>query len=148
MNLSINISAQAVAWYAAIVSTVSVFIAVLNYLSDRRRLKVLAQHGFLTGMGDDSTKVMISVANIGKRPVTISSVGFEVKDSGDMILISTPNLSLPKTLKEGTSGQTWINHEELLYLLKKEKKTVKDIKYVWCKDSTGKVYKAKFKLKW
>lgn len=148
MDLSINISANAVAWYAAIVSTVGVIVATLNFLSDRRRVKVTAQHGFLTGVGDDSTKVMLTVANIGKRPVTASSVGFAIKGSGDVILTATPNLVLPKTLKEGTSGQTWINHDELMRVLKREKKGVEDIEYVWCRDSTGKTYKGKYRLKW
>ncbi len=145
MNISINISANVVAWYAAIVSTIVMVIAILNYLGDKRRLKVSAQHGFLTGVSDDSTKVIITAANIGKRPITVSGVGFEMNEGGNLILMETPMLKLPHTLKEGTSCQTWINHDELMGGIKGD---VKRIKSVWYRDSTGKYYKAKYKLQW
>jgi hypothetical protein len=148
MEFSINITANMVAWYAAIVSTLGVIVAVLNYLGDKRRLKLSASHGILTGMGDDSTKVIFSAANTGKRPVTISGVGLSFVEKNDLVLVRTPNLKLPSTLKEGQSCSTWMDHAELEHLLKREKKTVKDIKYVWFRDSTGKRYRRKYKLKW
>ena len=147
-EISITISAATVAWYAAIVSTVSVAIAILNYLGDKRRLKVSASHGFLTGVGDDTTKVILTAANTGKRPVTVQGVGFLFNDGSDLILMNTPNLRLPKAVEQGESCSTWINHDELLESLKGENRTIQDIKSVWFRDSTGVRFTAKSKLKW
>ena len=148
MNIDLNISASAVAWYAAIVSTAGVIVALLNFMADKRRLRVKASHGLLVGVNDDSTKIFISVANIGKRPVSISSVGFTVKGGDDMVLTTTPNLNLPKTLKEGAGVQTWMNHEEFVRVLARGDRAVEDVAYTWCRDSTGKVYRSRFTLKW
>ncbi len=147
-ELSITISANTVAWYAAIVATVSASVTILNYLSDRRKLKVSASHGLITGTGDWSAKVILTAANTGKRPVTIQGVGFTFYDKSDLILTTTPNLNLPKTVKEGDSCSTWIDHAELITSLRIEKREIGDIKCTWFRDSTGKRYTQKFKLKW
>lgn len=146
-EINITISAATVAWYAAIISTASVIIAILNYLGDKRRLRVSASHGFLTGVGDDATKVILTAANVGKRPVTVQGVGFLFND-GSLILMNTPNLRLPKTVEQGESCSTWINHDELLESLKGGNRTKKDIKSIWFRDSTGVRFTAKSKLKW
>ena len=147
-ELSIVISAEAVAWYAAVVSTIGVTLGILNHIGDRRMLKISASHGFLTGMGDGSTKVFLTAANIGKRPVTVEGVGFTFRDKNSLAIMRTPNLNLPKTLKEGQSCSTWIDHAEFLDQLKNGDHTIKDVKKVWFRDSTGKRYESKFKLKW
>jgi hypothetical protein len=154
-SINFTISASTVAWYAAIVSTVGVIIALtsaiiafLNYRADKRRLKVSISRGFLTGLGDDSTKLIFNAANIGKRPVTIQGVGLSLKGKTNLIIMNTPMLKLPHTIKEGDSAQTWSDHAELIEQLKQSKKTIRDVKTVWFRDSTGKVYSRKTKLKW
>lgn len=147
-DINISISANSVAWYAAIVATISALIAVLNYLNDKRRLKVSISRGFLTGVGDDSTKLFLKAANIGKRPVTVNGVGFNLKGKTDITLMHTPMLNLPYTIKEGNSCQTWIEHEEFLMQLKQDGDTIQDITHIWFRDSTGKIYKKRAKLKW
>lgn len=147
-EISIVISATTVAWYAAVVSTVSVIIATLNYLGDKRKLKVSASHGFLTGVSDDSTKVFLTAANTGNRPVTVQGVGLTFKDGSDLILMSTPGLELPKAVEQGDSCATWIDHAELLASLKRDGKSTEDIDLVWFRDSTGKRFTAKYSLKW
>lgn len=154
-NIHFTISASTVAWYAAIVSTIGVmialasaFISFLNYRADKRRLKVSISRGFLSGVGDESTKLFFKAANVGKRPVTIQSVGMGLGGRTNLILMSTPMLKLPYTIKEGDSAQTWSDHAELIQQLKRSKKTIRDIKTVWFSDSTGEVYNRKVKLKW
>ena len=141
-EFSIQITASAVAWYGAIVATASALIAFFNYLSERRKIKVTISHGFLVyGRGlEDRLRVFINAANIGKRPVTVNTVGFRLKNGNDIVLMETPSLQLPFTIEEGRSCQTWIDKKELLGEIKKAKTK---IKFGWYRDSTGKYYKGR-----
>ena len=67
-----------VAWYAAIVATVGLVIAVYVAWRDRRRVVLYGVSGYgVPGSGPfwpDKKYIAITIANRGRRPITISTV--------------------------------------------------------------------------
>lgn len=147
-EISITVSAETVAWYGAIIATLSLVIAATKLFADRRRLRVSVDYGILKGVGDERTKVFISAANIGKRPITVNSLGLRFKDNTEIIIRQTPNLNMPHTLNEGEDCRTWIDKEELVASLAENNKQLSDIEYGWYRDATSKYFTGKYKLKW
>jgi hypothetical protein len=144
--LTITISANSVAWYGAVVATASALIATANYLGDKRKLKVKVTHGLFVGNTfdiDEKMMVFVGAANVGKRPVTVNSAGFRFRNGQDIVLMETPGLQLPFTVEEGKKCQTWIEKKDLVKAMKKQKSR---IKFGWYTDSTGKLYKGKYKI--
>ena len=75
----ITISGSVVAAYAAVLSTITGAAQLWNYRRDRARIKVSAQNN-MTMFGDAQFKnlsdlCIITVANLGRRPVTITTIG-------------------------------------------------------------------------
>jgi hypothetical protein len=75
----ISISGSVVAAYAAIFSTITAAAQLWNYARDRARIKVTARTNMQL-MGDSKYKagqtlLIVTVANLGRRPVTITTVG-------------------------------------------------------------------------
>jgi len=147
-TLHIEISASVVAWYGAIVATISVIasaiLGTITLLRDRASIKIKISHGFLVhgpNLSDD-LYIFIEASNKGRRPVTLTSVGFKLKN-GNNIVFTEPR-ELPKELTEGKSYQEWVNKKAIEEDCQKLKTT---IRYAWFKDATGKVYKKKYKLK-
>lgn len=86
--LKIEISATTVAWYGAIMATLSIVIALLNYLRDGPKIKIEYRKDMrMVGQGlYDSSKTYfnITVINKGRRPINITKaamriLGFEQK---------------------------------------------------------------------
>ena len=78
--MTIEISANAVSWYAAIVATISAGASVYNAWRDRSRL-VFRFMPNMQMVGDLSAKrcLYTSIANAGRRPITISHLHFSDK---------------------------------------------------------------------
>ena len=77
----LEISANTVAWYGAIVATGSVFISFLNFINDRERVRVRYQRSMrVTPASQYNPEIdytLIEVINFSRRPVTIKTVGGE-----------------------------------------------------------------------
>jgi len=147
-TLHIEISVSTVAWYGAIVATISVIASIIlgtiTLLRDRASIKVKISHGFLVygpNLGED-LYIFIEASNKGRRPVTLTSVGFELKNGHNIVF--TKSRELPKELTEGKSYQEWVSKKEIGRDCQKLKTS---IRYAWFKDATGKVYKKRYKLK-
>lgn len=137
--ITIQISATAVAWYGAIIATVSILIGAYNAWRDRARIKVkVSYHILLKPLGNKEFAV-ITVINRGRRPITlnsIGSVGFALK--GGKVLMST-DLEMnrfPIQITEGNSTDIHIEKEGVI-------KYKNGLLYAFAKDATGKVYKCK-----
>jgi len=81
----IEISANAVAWYGAIVATLSALIALLNYWRDKARVKITYQKDIqIMGRQNvyDQTKTYfnITVINKGRRPIKIEKAAIKIVD--------------------------------------------------------------------
>lgn len=67
-----------IAGYAAVVSTITGVAQLWNYNRDRARIKVSAQNN-MTMFGDlhfknNQVLSIVTIANLGRRPVTITTV--------------------------------------------------------------------------
>lgn len=75
-----NIPTLIVAIYAAVVSTVTGLVQLLNYRRDQDKIKITVQKD-LQIYGDpryaNKTLTIVKVVNAGRRPVTITSIGVE-----------------------------------------------------------------------
>jgi hypothetical protein len=101
----ITVSGSVVAAYAAILSTITGAAQLWNYTRDRARIRVSAQNN-MTMFGDvlykaNQTLCIVTVANLGRRPVTITTVGGyrEIPLHPFFVVECRPNL--PHELTEG-----------------------------------------------
>ena len=143
--LKIEITTEAVAWYGAIVATLSMLISALKYFRDRTKIKVKVSQGFLAYPHklDKNIQIFIKAVNIGRRPVTLTSVGVSLKNKKEIVIIDRMTQKLPFKLTEGNQCQAWITKKELLDYIKKEKTCVVS---AWYQNASGKIYKAKYNL--
>ncbi|MBN1263014.1 MAG: hypothetical protein JW991_01530 [Candidatus Pacebacteria bacterium] len=147
MVFKVEITANEVAWYGAIVATVSMAVSLLNHLRDKATIKLKVSKVFFayrSGL-DKSLKLMAKAVNTGRRPITITSVGFSLSNKRD-IVITNDNIipNLPAKLAEGEQLQFWVEENKLLSLLKKSKT---ELNCAWCQDAAGKLYKKKYRIK-
>ena len=103
-HFTLTITASAVAWYAAITSTVIACVQAANYFRDRARVKVQFQRNREI-FGDPRRAgmifTMVTVTNTGRRPVTITNVGMMyLQNRGAVFTDITPRVP-PCELTEG-----------------------------------------------
>jgi len=102
----IEISANAVAWYGAIVASISAFVVGYNVLRDRARLeiKLLANIGTINIEPDyDSSKMYYSirVINKGRRPIRIGQPALKVVGmEHTFFIITSPSVQNNNVLTE------------------------------------------------
>ena len=135
--LDVTITAPAVAWYAAIVSTASLALGIFLPLRDRPRIRVSARTNWLVGDSEYDPKekyICITVANRDRRTVTIQNVGLESKGKGPDYLASDSWRKGPLEAAEG-KAQT--------YLMKQSGLDLDRIKGVIVVDQTGRKWRAK-----
>lgn len=143
-NITIEISASTVAWYAAIVATVSVIINVLRYLDDRVKLAIEVKAGMRTfgynpSYKKDTDYILVTVINKGKRPVTIGNVGFITKDKKESnAILSDSAFPANREIKEGQSTD---------YMLEQSTVDLSKIKYFVAYDKTGREFRGKLHQK-
>ncbi len=82
--MTLTITANVVAWYAALVGTGSLAVSFYNAWRDRAHLRVTASAGYRVPPGShpyDPKKLYISVvvANRGRRPTTVEKVWLTTK---------------------------------------------------------------------
>ncbi len=140
--LTIQISAEAVAWYGAIIATVSILVSAYSVWRDRARIDVEVNRNVIGFPPNTKDFVSITVINKGRRPIIlprISSVGFALKGGNALLStdpINDPINKFPIRIEEGNSTEIYIVEEAVL-------KYKNDLLYAFAKDATGKVYKCK-----
>jgi len=136
--MNITITAEVVAWYGAIVGTGSLVVGALNAWRDRARVAVRARPGYRVqnapGYSPDKLYVAVTVANRGRRPVTISHVWMERADSQEKILLSDSFLQGNREITEGKATQ---------YLMDQAGLDLGTIKRVYAGDQAGRRWSAK-----
>lgn len=125
-----------VAWYGAIVSTLGFFLALYVALRDRPRLKIGVQPNMKsygeTGYRTDKLYVVVTVSNSGRRPVTVTGVGFSQRRRAGDILLSDSLREGPREITEGKSTS---------YLAEQEGLPLSNLDRVVVRDATGRVWK-------
>ena len=138
-DITITISASTVAWYAAIVATLSLAMNGLKAWRDRARIVVTARAGYRVSGGGayDPNKdyIVLIVYNKGRRPKTIENVGLRRRTGKTKYLIAYDSvLKGPQELAEGRSFSWMIEQEGF---------DLDNIEYAWALDQTGKYYRGK-----
>lgn len=80
-EIKLEITANAVGWYGALVATAGIIISVFNFLRDKSRIVLKWKKGMRiinpgAGYKSGIDYISIEVINKGRRPVTIGSVGY------------------------------------------------------------------------
>lgn len=134
----ITISATAVAWYAALVSTASLALGLFLTLRDRPRIRVTARTNWVafgeSEYDPEERYICITVANRGRRPVTIHSVGLESKGKGPDYLSSDSMRKGPREVGEGKAES---------YFLAQSGLDTEAIRNVIVVDQTGRKWRAR-----
>jgi hypothetical protein len=137
-DISITISASAVAWYGAIVATVAAGGAVYNMWRDRARLVVSARPNFVE-IGNEAAgkKICVSVANRGRRSVPLKAVALKIRNGNN--LVASDSMRAQDEIGEGKSRSYFMNQPTF-----EEQHSFADIEYVFAIDQTGLEWKGKF----
>ena len=86
MRLSINISADAVAWYGAILATITAAKTTYDWWTSRARLKITWQFD-MQMQGEQDTFFIVNVVNRGERPVKITHVAVKLYGQKEIALL-------------------------------------------------------------
>jgi hypothetical protein len=138
-EFSIQISANSVAWYGAIVASISATISIVKFLQDRVRIKIKYEPGmYIFGPGstyaEGEKHLSITVINKGRRSVRIEKAALKEYGTSQVILFADSfSDRRPKLITEESPTTTFIAQEKKLRL---------DKTYcVIITDGTGKEYK-------
>ncbi len=141
-DFKIEISASTVAWYAAIVATTSAFLSGFNIWRDSRRIKITLKKHMKIYPPDpgeeDKVFLVIDVANVGRRPITITHVGFYEIGKKEGGLLADSFTKGQREIQEGKST---------VYLMDQSLIDIEKLKTVIAVDATGKTYKKKITRK-
>jgi len=104
-DIRISVSGSAVAIYAALVSTITGSVQLFHFFRDRARIKLTVQRDMeiIGGPAHRKGLTIVRVANEGRRPVTITTVGAQRIFPDTHFVIPECNPPLPHELTEGKS---------------------------------------------
>jgi hypothetical protein len=131
-----NLPATAAAWYGAIVSTLGFSLALYVALRDRARVRIFFQANMLAYGSEvdpsapDRKHVVITVANMGRRTVTVSAVWLTPAGKGDEILLTDSVRS--KEIAEGQSEA---------YVTTQDGLNIANLRSVGVRDQVGRVWR-------
>ena len=103
MTYSINITAESVAWYGAIVATASVIFSGINLWRDRSRIKISHTKSWVMNTPTYDPNELyfnIEVRNVGRRTVALGNVGIKLFDGSALLLPDSFNNRVNKVLTE------------------------------------------------
>ena len=116
-DFSLNVTAGAVAWYAAIVSTVAAGISFHNAWRDRALVKITYQTSLILNAAqydEKATYFTITVRNAGKRTVAIGNVGIRLYNNKVLLLTDSVMGRKNKVLSEEHPRTEFITKEDAL----------------------------------
>ncbi len=122
-EISLQISATSVAWYGAIVATISAIVGIINALRDRARVDISFQKGLMlvnarAPYTDDKTYFAVNITNKGRRPVAIGNVGVKYISGETFILAGSLDNQETRVLTEEKPRTMILTAEETLDLTK------------------------------
>ncbi len=137
--VDITISANVVAWYGAIVATVSGLMGGYAIWRDRTKLKVSVSPSMNimplpSGSDPNAAFVVVKVANVGRRPIHLENAHFKPRTKGKKwLVVFTPWRPGP-ILNEGQSATTFVDRSEL---------SLADMESIIVYDQAGRSWKAR-----
>lgn len=127
--MQITISAELVAWYAAIVATGSLAIGGINAWRDSRRLKVTARPN-MRDLDSEQEVILIEVSNVGRRAVSLQTLPFFKLKSRSGGLVVKGDWQPKHRLLEGESAWMRANQDSLQV-------TISELSCIVVRDETG-----------
>ncbi len=139
-NISIQISANTVAWYGAVVATGALLVSSYNAWIDRPRINIKYQKGMLIInaaplYSEDLTYFVITITNAGRRPVAIGNVGIMLFKGGALLLSDSLN-GVNRVLTEEQPETQITTEQDLLDFSK--------VYYIVVYDKAGREYRKYF----
>lgn len=137
MEIKIDTTAL-VAWYGAIIATISIVIEAISVIRDKAKIKLKIENNQkIIGKNgswpykENTDYTSISVINFGRRNVIIDIIGAWYTDDSGIIAVDIIN-SGPRELPEG---------KRINSLIEQNKIDFKKVLFFYAKDATGKKYK-------
>ncbi len=134
---TLTISANAVAWYAATVATLTASLQLANHLRDRVKVKVTFKRD-MEIIGDPvragMTFTLVRVVNTGRRPLTITNIGLQYLQGKAAVFTDTLP-PLPLVLNEGQQVQSFADQSSLRF---------DDIRSFEAHDAAGREFRVNF----
>jgi hypothetical protein len=128
-----TLAALIVAIYAALVSSITGLVQVFNYRRDRSQIVLKVGHDMvLTTTPMRKGLTIVSVINMGRRPVTINTVGGWRSYPHNPFVIPETHPDLPYELKEG---------QKLIAILPPSDLDLKTVQRWEASDAIGRNYK-------
>jgi len=118
-----------------------------RWFLDRPLIKVSASFSLI--VGDDTLYLSLEAKNPHTKPVTLAAFGlsFKRKEWGKVVVPPTSGYSWPYKLDGGESLTQWIPVQGLLTPLEKEGRAPSDLKWIWFRSSSGKLFRSKIQRK-
>ena len=114
--IHINITASVVAAYAAVISTITGAVQVVNHFKDRVSLRIHVQNN-MELIGDpryaEMTLTTLWISNKGRRPVTITNVGAYRLHPHKPFIVPDTRPACPCELTEGKQMTAIIDQSDL-----------------------------------
>lgn len=135
-----------IAIYGGLLSTGLLIFQIITYrLQNTPRLKVDVDKAKVYApsiYSNNQNLILVKVANIGKKTVTITNFGFEFNRvrGADYMAFGSPDL--PRKLEEGDTHSIQIDRDYFKKQLSEQPKEAQMPKYAWVKDHGGKKYKS------
>lgn len=133
-DITIQISADAVAWYGAIIATIAAAVSIYNAWRDRPRVVLEFGKNFRRVEAWEEPLFYVSVINRGRRPVRIDKAWVKVYGyDGEALLADSLNTTQERTLDE--------RNPKITFWTKEKTMDVSSIYRIYASDDTGKIYK-------
>lgn len=130
-NVTIQISADTVAWYGAILSTIGLFSSIINYWNNRARVYLKFQSDMRDLNDFDKPMVWVTAINKGNRPVKIKNAWLKIYGVNDSLLLTQSSKEM--IIDERNPSTTIWSYQEGLDI---------DNIYLACvSDERGRIYK-------
>jgi hypothetical protein len=116
----INISGTVVALYGAVLATATGIVQIVNFFRDRRKVKISVQADMEIVSAASGKAVhgniaftVVTVANAGRRPITIVNVGGYRLFPGKGFVVQQCTPPLPRELTEGKHLTALVDESQL-----------------------------------
>lgn len=133
--------------WALVTAAVSMGVSWLSYFRDKPDADVIVfKEAIFPGANNNERYMSINITNTGRRPLTISSVGYQRLWQFKTTAVIVATNQLPKKLDEGDGVVCLFKRSEVL-----ENGSWKGVAFVFASDTTGKQYRrnmAPFHLAW
>ena len=141
---TLTISADAIAWYGAIVATISVVWSGLDYFRDRAKIRVRLAQGLALYPLSTERVFILEAVNHGRRLSTLTEAGFLMKSGGTIVILRPETISFPYELHEGKAITISLEKKEIFEQMQKRNSC---ITHAYFRDATGRIYKARVSKK-